>query len=164
MTPMTLTPSQHRDLRAKAHYLHPVVTIGQQGLTAAVLHEIDVALNAHELIKVRVFSDDRGARDAMAASICDALACVPVQHLGKLLIVWRPRPEETPAPPKKHAKTTKVKPDLRGARKPRGRVEAKEANAPRAASDQSRRVRSTLAAPPSGVPRAAATRRRRRSP
>jgi RNA-binding protein len=161
---MTLTPSQRRDLRAKAHHLHPVVTIGQQGLTAAVLLEIDLALKAHELIKVRVFSDDRGVREAMATSICDELACVPVQHLGKLLIVWRPRPEEAPEPPKRRAEASKGKPALRGARKPRERVEASEAKAPRGAGDQSRRGRSAQAAPPSGVPRAAATRRRRRSP
>jgi RNA-binding protein len=161
---MTLTPSQRRDLRAKAHHLHPVVTIGQHGLTAAVLHEIDVALKAHELIKIRVFSDDRGGREAMSATICDALACAPVQHLGKLLIVWRPRPEEAPALPKKRAKTARAKPALRGPRKPRERAEASEAKAPRGASDQSRRGRSAQPAPPSGVPRAVATRRRRRSP
>jgi len=51
-----LTPSQRRALRAKAHHLDPVVTIGHHGLTPAVLHEIDVALLAHELVKIRVFS------------------------------------------------------------------------------------------------------------
>ena len=59
MTP--LTPTQRRELRAKAHHLHPVVIVGQHGLTAAVLHEIDVNLLAHELIKVRVFSEEREA-------------------------------------------------------------------------------------------------------
>ena len=54
-----LPPAERRALRARAHHLHAVVTVGQHGLTAAVLREIDVNLRAHELIKVRVFSDER---------------------------------------------------------------------------------------------------------
>ena len=64
---LALTPAERRDLRAKAHRLHPVVSVGHHGLTPAVLHEIDVNLLAHELIKVRVFADDRGAREALVA-------------------------------------------------------------------------------------------------
>jgi putative YhbY family RNA-binding protein len=94
----TLTPSQRRALRAKAHALHPFVAIGQHGLTPAVLHEIDVALLAHELIKIRVFSDARDDREGMLARICTELDAAPVQHIGKLLVVWRqaPAPEPTP--------------------------------------------------------------------
>jgi len=58
-----------------------------------VLHEIDVNLLAHELIKVRVFSDDRREREALLARICGELEAAPVQHLGKVLTVWRPAPE-----------------------------------------------------------------------
>ena len=61
----SLAPARRRALRAKAHHLHPVVSIGHHGLTPAVLHELDVNLLAHELIKVRVFSDLRDERDAM---------------------------------------------------------------------------------------------------
>ena len=89
---LDLTPSARRDLRAKAHRLHPVVSVGQQGLTASVLHEIDVNLLAHELIKVRVFSADREAREAVLWRICAELEAAPVQHIGKLLVVWRPAP------------------------------------------------------------------------
>ncbi|HSS69567.1 MAG TPA: YhbY family RNA-binding protein [Casimicrobiaceae bacterium] len=89
----SLTPPQRRALRAKAHHLHPVVSVGQHGLTAAVLHEIDVNLIAHELVKVRVFNDDRDAREALLKSICAELDAAPVQHIGKLLVVWRPSPE-----------------------------------------------------------------------
>jgi RNA-binding protein len=89
-----LDPRQRRDLRARAHHLHPVVSIGQHGLTPAVLHEIDVALTAHALVKVRVHSDDRDAREAMLAGICGQLHAAPVQHLGKLLLLWRPRDED----------------------------------------------------------------------
>jgi RNA-binding protein len=89
---LALTPSARRDLRAKAHRLHPVVSIGQQGLTASVLHEIDVNLLAHELVKVRVFNADRGARQAVLWRICAELEAAPVQHIGKMLIVWRAAP------------------------------------------------------------------------
>ena len=88
-----LTPTQRRELRAKAHHLEPVVTVGHHGLTPPVLHEIDLALLAHDLIKVRVLGDDREAREAMLAKACEALDCAPVQHLGKVLVLWRPNPE-----------------------------------------------------------------------
>ena len=95
-----LTPQQRRELRAKAHHLHPVVSIGQHGLTPRVLNEIDVALTAHGLIKIRVHSDDRDAREAMLADIAAQLHAAPVQHLGKLLIVWRERDEEEAQAPR----------------------------------------------------------------
>src|SRR4030095_8099979 len=86
----SLKPVERRALRAKAHPLHPVVIVGHNGLTPAVLHEIDVNLLAHELIKIRVFGDDRDAREAMLARICGDLDAAPVQHLGKALTIWRP--------------------------------------------------------------------------
>src|SRR5258708_35463249 len=86
---LALTPAARRDLRAKAHRLHAVVSVGQHGLTPAVLHEIDVNLLAHELIKVRVFADDRSARETLLARICAELAPAPVHHIGKMLVVWR---------------------------------------------------------------------------
>jgi len=67
--------------------------IGGDGLTAAVKKETDAALNAHGLIKVRVFSDDRAAREAMFQTIADELNAAPIQHIGKLLVLWRPLPE-----------------------------------------------------------------------
>jgi putative YhbY family RNA-binding protein len=94
----TLTPADRRTFRAKAHHLHPFVIVGQHGLTPAVLHEIDVSLLAHELIKIRVSSDDRTEREALLARICAHLDAAPVQHLGKVLTVWRPAPRpEAPA-------------------------------------------------------------------
>jgi putative YhbY family RNA-binding protein len=94
----TLASAERRALRARAHHLEPVVSIGQQGLTPAVLAEIEVALKAHELIKIRVHSDSRTEREAMLASIAESLACAPVQHLGKLLIVWRENPDKAAVP------------------------------------------------------------------
>jgi RNA-binding protein YhbY len=67
--------------------------IGGDGLTAAVKKETDAALNAHGLIKVRVFSDDRAAREAMFQTLADELNAAPIQHIGKLLVLWRPQPE-----------------------------------------------------------------------
>jgi RNA-binding protein len=93
---LTITAAERRAMRAKAHHLHPVVSIGQHGLTPAVLHEIDVNLLAHELIKVRVFTDARDERDVLLERICNALDAAPVQHIGKLFVLWRPTPEEAP--------------------------------------------------------------------
>jgi putative YhbY family RNA-binding protein len=90
----SVDPVMRRALRARAHHLHPVVAVGQHGLTPEVLREIDRALKAHELIKVRVFSDDRRARGALLDEICAALDAAPVQHLGKLLVLWRAEPPE----------------------------------------------------------------------
>jgi putative YhbY family RNA-binding protein len=106
-----ITPQQRRALRAQAHPLHPVVSVGQAGLTPRVLHEIDVALRAHGLVKVRVFSDDRAQREAMLAQVAHALDAAPVQHLGKLLIVWRPQEETIEAgKPVRRRKTAKPPP------------------------------------------------------
>ena len=115
---IAITPTQRRELRARAHSLHPVVAIGNAGLTPAVLKEIDVALKAHELVKVRVHSDDRDERDAHLAAICEALGAAPVQHLGKLLIVWRPAPKEEPKL-RKPTKRAPVKERRRGKPEPR---------------------------------------------
>ena len=92
-----LTTSERRALRADAHLLDPVVMIGGDGLSPAVLKEADSALNAHGLIKVRVLGDDRAARDAMYAQLCVQLSCAPIQHIGKLLVLWRPIPRKGPA-------------------------------------------------------------------
>lgn len=89
MTILDLTPRERNVLRGAAHPLKPVVLIGDNGLTAAVLKEIDVHLTAHELIKIRASGADREARDAMLSEICEALSCAPVHHLGKTLIVYR---------------------------------------------------------------------------
>lgn len=115
-----LTPAERRELRAKAHHLDPVVIVGQHGLTPAVLHEIDLALLAHELVKVRVFNDEREGREALLATICAGLDCAAVQHLGKVLVLWRPNPDlkPAPAPAKAAAKGTKAKARKTGPRAP----------------------------------------------
>ena len=92
MPAITLTSHQRKEKRADAHHLDPVVLIGGDGLTPAVIREIDAALNAHGLIKVRVFSDERTSREAMLATLTDQLDAAAIQHIGKLLVLWRPVP------------------------------------------------------------------------
>ena len=92
MTAISLTPAQRKEHRSAAHHLTPVVMIGNDGLTPAVEKEVNLALNAHGLIKVRVFSDDRASREAIFASLADRLDAAPIQHIGKLLVLWRPLP------------------------------------------------------------------------
>ena len=87
-----LTPAQRKEHRSLAHHLDPVVMIGGDGLTAAVKKETDLALKAHGLIKIRVFSDDRAARELMLQTLSDELGAAPIQHIGKLLVLWRPMP------------------------------------------------------------------------
>jgi len=94
MPQIQLTPAQRREHRANAHHLDPVVMIGGDGLTPAVQKEIHAALNAHGLIKVRVFNDDRAARDQIYQQLADELDAAPIQHIGKLLVLWRPIPEK----------------------------------------------------------------------
>lgn len=97
MSQITLTPAQRKVHRAEAHHLDPVVMIGADGLTPAVRKEVDAALKAHGLIKVRVLSDDRQAREAMLQTLADELEAAPIQHIGKLLVLWRPQPEKVRA-------------------------------------------------------------------
>ncbi len=92
MSAIQLTPAQRKDKRAQAHHLSPVVMIGNEGLTPAVVKEINAALNAHGLIKVRVFSDERATREALFTTLTEQLNAAPIQHIGKLLVLWRPQP------------------------------------------------------------------------
>lgn len=97
MTAIALTSSQRKDKRADAHHLEPAVMIGAAGLTPAVRKEVDAALQAHGLVKVRVALDDRAAREAVLATLADELGAAPIQHIGKLIVLWRPiAPKEKP--------------------------------------------------------------------
>ncbi|MDE2614644.1 MAG: YhbY family RNA-binding protein [Burkholderiales bacterium] len=92
MPALELDATQRKLHRAAAHHLHPVVMVGAGGLTEAVVREVDAALVAHELVKVRAMLDDRAARDEMLATLAAQLGAAPVQHIGKLLVLWRPAP------------------------------------------------------------------------
>ncbi len=85
----SLTPAQRQFLKGLAHSRQPVVMIGSQGLTAAVLKEVDRALNAHELIKIKAASDEVATRRAWLEEICAATGAAPVQQIGKVLVIYR---------------------------------------------------------------------------
>jgi RNA-binding protein len=95
--PVSLTPRERAHLKGRAHALEPIVQIGHEGATAAVIAEIDRALTAHELIKVRAGGADRDARAAMLDEICAKTDAAAVQTVGKVMVLWRPRPEKTDA-------------------------------------------------------------------
>lgn len=88
-----LSPIERKKLKARAHALDPIIHLGGKGLTEAIIAEIDRALTAHELIKVRAASLERGAREAALAEICARLDAQPVQHIGKVFVLYRERPE-----------------------------------------------------------------------
>ncbi len=119
---MKLTPAERSALRAEAHALNPVVMVGEAGLTASVEKEIDNSLNAHGLIKVRVFGDDREARVAIYETLCEKLGAAPVQHIGKLLVLYRPKKEVLKERSGKAGKgmreVTIVKPSPSGTKRP----------------------------------------------
>jgi len=94
MPAIQLTPAERKVHRAAAHHLDPVVMIGNDGLSAAVTKEAEFALNAHGLIKIRVLGDDRNQRELMFQTLADQLNAAPIQHIGKLLVLWRPQPEK----------------------------------------------------------------------
>ena len=84
-----MNTKQISHLRGLAHKLNPVVMVGNNGLTENVLQEIENSLNVHELIKIKVFGDDRAARVAMLEEICEKTGAVNVHHIGKQLVIYR---------------------------------------------------------------------------
>lgn len=100
-----ITIRQRKELRARAHNLNPILQLGEKGLTDAVIAEIDRALAAHELIKVRAAPLNRDEREVALASICERTNAHAIQHIGKMLIVYRKKPEE----PKKPTRSARPK-------------------------------------------------------
>jgi len=94
MPAIQLSIAERKEHRAQAHHLHPVVMIGNEGLTPAVKKETDAALKAHGLVKIRVHGDDRAQREAIYQELAEQLNAAPIQHIGKLLVLWRPKPEK----------------------------------------------------------------------
>ncbi|MDP3678495.1 MAG: ribosome assembly RNA-binding protein YhbY [Methylotenera sp.] len=87
---MKLSTKQIAHLRGLAHKLNPVVMIGNNGLTENVIKEIELNLNAHELIKIQVAGDDRAVRKAIFDEICSKTSAIAVHHIGKQLVFYRP--------------------------------------------------------------------------
>jgi len=90
-----LSPIERKKLKARAHALDPIVHLGGKGLTEAVIAEIGRALDAHELIKVRAGSMERDLREAAYLEICSRLAAQPVQHIGKVFVIYREKREDS---------------------------------------------------------------------
>jgi RNA-binding protein len=88
----TLTSKERAHLKSRAHALEPVVHIGGSGVTDAVVSEVDRALTAHELIKVKIGGDDRAERVAVGETLCERTGAAAVHRVGKVVILWRPRP------------------------------------------------------------------------
>jgi RNA-binding protein len=93
----TLTTRERAHLKARAHALEPVVRVGHAGLTDAAVASIDRALEAHELIKVRLGEGEREERAEMSAAIGARTGAALVQRVGRVLVLWRPRPVEKDA-------------------------------------------------------------------
>ena len=91
---LSLTLSERLAMRGRAHALSPTVMIGNAGLTETVLKEIAASLKAHKLIKIKVMNDERDQRVAMLEAICTQLNAAPVQHIGKILVVYQPNPDK----------------------------------------------------------------------
>ena len=91
---MSLSKNQIKFLRSKCHDLKPVVMMGQKGLTEAVLNELDIALDHHELIKIKLSMDDRDARKQVIDEICQQCQAEEIQGIGKTVSIYRPNKEK----------------------------------------------------------------------
>ena len=91
---IALTPRERSHLKARAHALEPRVQVGHSGVTDAVAAEVDRALKAHELIKVKILGDDRHVRKEIADAIATRADAALVQSVGKVVVLWRPNPDE----------------------------------------------------------------------
>jgi putative YhbY family RNA-binding protein len=94
MMPVILTPRERQHLKARAHSLEPSVRVGHAALTDAVVAEIDRALTAHKLIKVRIDAADRETRAELAVQVCSRVDAAEVQRVGKVLVLWRPSSDD----------------------------------------------------------------------
>jgi RNA-binding protein len=92
--PVALTARERAQLKARAHALEPVVQIGQAGLTDSVVVEVNRALDAHELIKVKVGDKDRDARADLGGALAERADAAVVQRVGRIIVLWRPRPDD----------------------------------------------------------------------
>ena len=91
-----LTNRERAHLKARAHALEPVLHVGNAGVTDALVAEVDRALTAHELIKVKIGTDERANRVAIGDELCARTGATPVHRVGTVIILWRPRPTDPP--------------------------------------------------------------------
>ncbi|RBW48882.1 ribosome assembly RNA-binding protein YhbY [Marinobacter sp. F3R11] len=86
---MSLSPEQRREYRAIAHNLKPVIIVGDKGLTENLQEELERALNDHELIKIKVASQDRETRQEAINALCESSGAEIVQTIGKIAVIMR---------------------------------------------------------------------------
>ncbi len=91
---MPLTKNQIKFLRGKCHDLKPVVMLGQKGLTEQVLNELEIALQHHELVKIKLSVDDRDTRQQLAEKICQHSQSEEIQNIGKTVSIYRANAEK----------------------------------------------------------------------
>lgn len=114
MTELIIDRGERIRLRAESHDLSPMVLLGQNGLTEAVIKEIDKALNSHGLVKIRIPGEDRDERAEIVQKILDETNSARVQTIGKTVTIWRPMPEKEEAAPREEARGKAAKPRSRG--------------------------------------------------
>ena len=107
---LSIPASKRRELSARAHTIQPIVMIGKSGLSAGVIDELDRGLSSHELIKIKVQIENHGAREDLFEKICRQLNAAPVKHIGKILVIYRPKPEETAEKPVSSIRKKKPEP------------------------------------------------------
>lgn len=107
-----LSGKAKRELKQQAHHLHPVIIMGQHGLTPAVIAETEIALNAHELIKVKINGQDRDERKEITTALCEATHSELVQSIGNMAIIYRVNPDKKAkvvAPTQKKTRSTSTR-------------------------------------------------------
>ncbi|MEM8765959.1 MAG: ribosome assembly RNA-binding protein YhbY [Pseudomonadota bacterium] len=92
-----MNSARRKELRSIAHHLHPVIIVGDGGVSDAVINETNRALDDHELIKVKINAFDREDRAALGAHLTDACGAELVQKIGKVLVLFRQNPDAKPA-------------------------------------------------------------------
>lgn len=88
-----LNTKQKQALKAKAHHLKPVIITGAKGLTEAVIDEVNIALDAHELIKIKIPGYDREERGPIIAQLCEQTNATLIQKIGQVVVIYRKKPE-----------------------------------------------------------------------
>ena len=149
MTELKIERDELLRLRGESHALNPLVLLGQNGLTDAVLKEIDKALKSHGLVKIRMPGDDREACEADIEKILDTLGAARIQVIGKTVTVYRPMPEKEAAGSKPAAEARAERPRSRGGkilRTDKKRIAKKKAPIRRARPKRTRTVKKALGA------------------
>ena len=86
---MSLSKNQLKHLRNLTHHLKPVISIGQNGITENLLNELEIALNHHELVKIKIAGEDREARQSIIQALCEQTSAEKIQAIGKTLTLFR---------------------------------------------------------------------------